>query len=285
MIRRTWNCLCLSAALAGTLLGVNVASAYTPNLFLADNNRWPGAIIKVTREGERDWHVVNPADLPRDAREAVPRIGSVAISPRGEVFYCSGLDGLIYKLEGGRPIVVHHHGPPVRDLGFGSQPDILFFSVVRTPQNGEPLTDGEIYRKNVRTGDYGRLGVVRQDEVGGNWWGSLAVHRGQLYISTMGRTSRILRQRTTGWETLMEASSHVIQGIDFENGGDLYFVAGTGMIHRSTNLRDIENVTESRDSRFVDLALEPEGASDLPGLGIEAADAFLRTGDLATGRP
>jgi hypothetical protein len=57
------------------------------------------------------------------------------------------------------------------------------------------------------------------------------------------------------------------------------------MIHRSTNLRDIENVTESRTSRFADLALQPEAAAEVAGMGIEVSDALLRTGDFATRRP
>ena len=277
--------LSLFVLVAGIPLCPGQIAKGAPDLLLADNHRSPGAIIEITRGGERDRFAVNPAALPKEAREAIPKVGSVAISPSNEVFFCSGLDGFVWKLERGRQVAVHQHGPTVRDLAFGAHRDMLFFTVVRTPQNDEQLADGEIFRKNIRTGEIGRVGVVRQEDVGGNWWGSIAIHRGQLYVSTMGRTSRILRQRSTGWEMLLGTSEVELQGIDFESNGDLYLVAGSGKVFRSTNLRDLETAAESHDARFSDIALEPEPAADVPGLGIEISDAFLRTGDYFHRRP
>jgi len=47
---------------------------------------------------------------------------------------------------------------------------VALVSVVPTPQNGEPLADGKIYRRDLWAGEPSEFAVVRQSQVGGNWW-------------------------------------------------------------------------------------------------------------------
>ncbi len=93
-----------------------------------------GTLLRwVSRMGRRDLppqHLPLPTDLSR--------IASIAVSRRNVAYVNSGLDGVIYRTDGQTITPVYDHHDQVRQLAFGPSNNILYFSVVPTPQASSP---------------------------------------------------------------------------------------------------------------------------------------------------
>ncbi len=78
------------------------------------------------------------------------KLGQIAVAPEGKVYFASGLDGsIMHLLDNRHEIQVMEFDGQIRDLACSSEEHTIYFSVVPTPQNGEPLADGKIYRRDL----------------------------------------------------------------------------------------------------------------------------------------
>src|SRR4029079_3767023 len=108
--------------------------------------------------------------LPAKPNPAYPRaamkIAQVAADRKGRVYFASGLDGYVFHLLDGSHEVVSFEFPgQIRDIDCGREPHAIYFSVVPTPQNGEPLADGKIYRRDFWDGQPSEEATVRQSQI------------------------------------------------------------------------------------------------------------------------
>jgi hypothetical protein len=142
------------------------------------------------------------------------KLGQVAVGPDHKVYFASGLDGYVLHLLDGMHEVVSFEFPgQVRDLETGAEEHTVYFSVVATPQNGEPLADGKIYRRDMWAGQPSEFATVRQSQIGGNWWGTFAIQHGTVYIATFESPSRVFKLTTSGPEQVFGANRFQIHGL------------------------------------------------------------------------
>ena len=117
------------------------------------------------------------------------------------MYFVSGLDGYVIHLLDGRNEVLSFEYPgQIRDIDSGNEEHTVYFSVVPTPQNGEPLADGKIYRRDLWAGQPSEAATIRQADIGGNWWGTFAIQDGTTYIATFESPSRIFKLTSDGPE-------------------------------------------------------------------------------------
>ena len=247
-----WVCL----ALAFLTLGVARSAAAAEDLYLTDGRSFPGQLWFV-RAGspERLIHrrevTVNPAH-PR----AAMRLGQVAVGPDGKVYFASGLDGyVIHLLDGRNEVLSFEFAGQVRDLACSDEEHTVYFSVVPTPQNGEPLADGKIYRRDIWAGQPSEVATIRQSQVGGNWWGTFTVRDNVFYLATLDSPSRIIKLTTGEPEPFATADGYKIQGLASGPDGAFYFTDGGEKVYRTADFRSIELVFQG-SRPFTDVSLK-----------------------------
>jgi hypothetical protein len=195
-------------------------------------------------------------------REAVPdrafpnaimKLAQVAVGPDGKLFYASGLDGsVMHLLDGRNEIQSFEFAGQVRDLAATGEEHTLYFSVVATPQNGEALADGKIYRRDLWEGRPSEVVTVRQADVGGNWWGTFTIREGAVYVATFGEQSRIYKVTSEGAQLAFEARVP-ITGLSVDPAGDFLFASGDGNVYKTRDFVDIETVLRS-EGRVTDVS-------------------------------
>jgi hypothetical protein len=144
----------------------------------------------------------------------------------------------------------------VRDIDCGGEPHTVYFSVVPTPQNGEPLADGKLYRRDLWAGQPSEVATVSQSQIGGNWWGTFAIQGGVTYLATLESPSRIFKLTSGGVERVFPENSHRIQGLSAGDDGAYYFCDGTDHVYRTTDFQNVE-VAFRGARNFTDAAALP----------------------------
>ena len=246
----------------GILTIACTAAASAEDLFLTDGKAFPGQLwLSQAGISERSIHrrpaVANPA-VPH----AVMKLGQVAVGPEGDVYFCSGLDGYVIHLKDGQhEVQSFEFGGQVRDLACTGEEHTLYFSVVATPQDGQPLGDGKIYRRDLWDGRPAEIATVRQADIGGNWWGCFTVRNGAIYIATHEDRSRLFKLTSDGPQAVYPDNTFSIRGLSTAADGSFYFVNGSDKVYRTTTFADAE-VAFSSERPFTDVSLRGiEGAA------------------------
>lgn len=261
-MKKSFRRICLSLGVLVSLASPTIAAA--EDLFLASNVELPGKLwLSQGGTAERLIHAragkADPA-FPR----AIMKLAQVAVSPDNKVYYCSGLDGSIMHLLNGRhEIQILEINGQIRDLACTNEPQTIYYSVVPTPQNGEPLADGAIYRRDMGEGSPTIVATIRQADVGGNWWGTFTISNGAIYISTLEDSSRIFRVAGDNASSFATANGFRIHGLSACGDGSFYFVNGSDKVFRTTNFAAAESVLATI-RRFSDVALRTLADSPRP---------------------
>jgi hypothetical protein len=237
--------------------GLSCASAAASDLLLADGKTFPGQLWQ-SRNGQPERSIFLEQATPNRAYpNAVMKIGHVAIGPDRKAYFASGLDGyVLHLLDRTNEVVSFEFPGQIRDLDTGGEEHTVYFSVVATPQNGEPLADGKIYRRDLWAGQPSEVFTVVQSQIGGNWWGTFAVQNGMAYIATRDKPSRVFRLSSAGPEPIEVGNRFQIEGLTSAADGSFYFTDGTPTVYRTTDFDTSETIY--RGSRpFSDVAIEP----------------------------
>lgn len=231
-------------------------SSRADDFFLASGSDLPGKIfLSQGGSAERVRHAragkADPA-FPN----AIMKVGQVAVGADSKIYFCSGLDGYVmHLLDGRHEIAVFEFDGQIRDLACTGEVDTVYFSVVPTPQNGEPLADGKIYRRNFGDGRPTVVATVRQADVGGNWWGTFTIKDGDIYIATLEADSRIFKVGGDAVAEIARANGFRIQGLTAGGDNAFLFVTGAGKVYRTVDFAAIEPVlTTARRLTDVNLA-------------------------------
>jgi hypothetical protein len=221
---------------------LSAGRARCAEFWLADQKAFPGKIwFTGGGDSERLVHQRHAAAEPAFPR-AIMKVGQVASAPDGAFYFCSGLDGSVLALLNGRhEVLSFEFDGQVRDIATGGEEHVVYFSVVPTPQNGEPLADGKIYRRDIWQGAPEEVTTIRQADVGGNWWGTFTVRDGTIYIVTNDRTSRLFRLTSSAPAQVFTANDRNIAGL--EAASDHFLVVDTnGQVLRTTDFASFETV-------------------------------------------
>lgn len=186
--------------------------------------------------------------------QATMKIAHAIVGPDGKLYFVSGLDGYVIQLLDGRNEVLSFEFPgQIRDLDSGNEEHTVYFSVVPTPQNGEPLADGKIYRRDLWAGQPTETATIRQADIGGNWWGTFTIQDGTTYIATFESPSRIFKLTTAGPEPVFTSNWFRIHGLTATNDGSFLFTDGTNKVYRTRDFVTVEPMLQS-DRNFTDVA-------------------------------
>jgi hypothetical protein len=251
-----------SFACGAFVLGYSFSCAISSadTFILADGRAFPGQIWQ-SQNGAAERSIfrfdakANPA-YPR----AAMKIAKVAADPAGKIYFASGLDGYVmHLLDGKNEVVSFEFGGQVRDLDCGGEDHTVYFSVVPTPQNSEPLADGKIYRRDLWAGGPSEAATVPQSQVGGNWWGTFAIQNGTTYIATLDSPSRLFKLTSAEPEAAFPANRFKIQGLTSTPDGRFIFTDGAGNVYRTADFENVETVFQG-NQKFTDAAVR----SDIP---------------------
>jgi hypothetical protein len=225
------------------IFAARATHAWSADYWLADQQAFPGGIWHAADgdAGERLIHRRQPTADPVFPR-AFMKVGQIAAAPDGEFYFCSGLDGCVLALLDGRhEVLSFEFGGQIRDLSCGGEEHVVYFSVVPTPQNDEPLPDGKIYRRDLWAGEAAEVATIHQAEVGGNWWGTFCVRERVIYLATTEPRSRLFRVTGAAPEAIYPNNTRRILGL--EANGEAFVVAdGTGEIVRTIDFTSFEPV-------------------------------------------
>jgi hypothetical protein len=214
----------------------------------------------VSGGAERSIHRREATANPAYSRAAM-KIGQVTIGPDGKIYYVSGLDGYVmHLLDRRHEIHIFEFAGQIRDIDCGGEEHTVYFSVVPTPQNSEPLADGKIYRRDLWAGQPHEVATVRQADIGGNWWGTFAVKDGSIHIATLERPSRLFKVGTGAPQPVFTANQHEIHGFTTTHDGKFVFANNTGKIFRTADFVTVEPVLVGGQN-FTDVAVEPASTS------------------------
>lgn len=249
------------ALVACGLLHSNVRAG---DLLLTDARAFPGQLWQ-SRGGQPERAIFRQQPIANRAYpNAAMKLGQVAVGSDRKIYFASGLDGYVLHLLGrSNEVVSFEFAGQVRDLDAGGEEHTVYFSVVPTPQNGAPLADGKIYRRDLWAGQPSEAATVSQSQIGGNWWGTFAIHNGTTYIATFENPSRIFKLTSAGPEQVFVANRFKIQGLTSAADGSFYFVDGTANVYRTSDFENVETVF--RGGRpFTDVAVEEAAATTRP---------------------
>jgi hypothetical protein len=211
-------------------------------LWLASQQAFPGKIWQLDGSGTPQLsHQRNPtADAAFPT--AVMKVGQVAAAPDEAFYFCSGLDGNVLSLLSGRhEVLSFEFAGQIRDLSCGNEEHAVYFSVVPTPQNGAPLADGKIYRRDIWQGAPTEVATIRQTDVGGAWWGAFTVRDGVITLVTTEPTSKLYRLTGSSPEPVFTNNTRRIVGIEAEDGHYLV-VDGDGQVLKTADFTNFEPV-------------------------------------------
>jgi hypothetical protein len=192
--------------------------------WVADQRAFPGAIWQVDAAGQ--GHLLHRREAQADPAfpRAIMKVAQVAAAPDGSFYFCSGLDGCVLALLDNRhEVLCFEFDGQIRDIACGGEDHVVYFSVVPTPQDGEPLADGKIYRRDLWLGQPAEVATIRQADVGGNWWGTFCVRDGVIYLATTEPTSRLFQLTSGTPEAVFPGNTRRIMG--FEPFADGFVVA------------------------------------------------------------
>ena len=246
----------------GTLMFAILGMARAEDFFLAAGGDMPGKLwLSEGGTAERIRHA--RAGRPDPAfPNAIMKVGQIAVTADHKIFFCSGLDGsLMHLLDGRHEIQVFEFDGQIRDLACTGEAEVIYFSVVPTPQNGEPLADGKIYRRHFGEGRPTVVATIRQADVGGNWWGAFTIKDGAIHIATLENDSRIFKVAGDSVTEVGRSNGHKIRGLTVGGDGAFYFVDGNGKVFKTTNFQTAESVLATgRRLTDVNLAAPADGA-------------------------
>jgi hypothetical protein len=240
------------------------AAVVAEDLYLAEANVFPGRLL--VSEGGTAERVVHRRQ-PRPDRaypSAVMKLQHIAVGPDGKVYYCSGLDGsLMHLLDGRNEIQSFEFSGQIRDLACTGEEHTVYFSVVPTPQNSEPLADGKIYRRDFWDGSATEVATVRQADVGGNWWGAFAIHDGVIYVATLDERSRFFKLTGDGPQPVFADNAFRVTGFTPGAGGEFFFTTGDGNVYRTSDFASADAVLRT-DRRLSDVSVRAASESPRP---------------------
>lgn len=225
---------------ASFLVVTGFAAAFGQDLYLADAAHFPG-VLWLSREG-RPERVVHRRDVKplASAPGMIPRLAQVCVLPGGKQFFCSGLDGYVFHNLNGHEVVSGDHKQQVRDLAPGDDDHTYYFSVVSTPQNGEPLAEGRIYRHDLYDGGPRLVATVKQEIVGNDWWGTFARKGEDFYVVTLRSPVRIYRLNGADAELKWESAERRVTALTFDGDGQPVIASGGTDIIRLRDFTDAQ---------------------------------------------
>jgi hypothetical protein len=230
-------------------------------LFLTDGRAFPGELWRSQSGAPAQRIHRREATANRAYPQAAMKLGQVAVGPDHKIYFASGLDGyVLHLLDGVNEILAFEYPGQVRDLDSGNEEHTVYFSVVPTPQNGAPLADGRIDRRDLWAGQPNEVATIRQADVGGNWWGTFAIQNGTVYVATLETPSRIFKLTTAGPEQVFTANRFKIQGLAASPDGKFLFTDGSNNVYRTADFDTVEPAVQA-DRPFTDVAVELPTAS------------------------
>ena len=240
------------------------SSLQAEDLFLTDGSEMPGKLWLSTNGNPMSPVHARQGRPDRAYPNAIMKLQQVAVTPDNKVFFCSGLDGsMMHLLDGRHEIQSFEFEGQVRDLACTGENDTVYFSVVPTPQNGAPLADGTIYRRNFGEGQPTVVATVRQADVGGNWWGTFTIRNGEIFIATLESSSRIFRVAGDNVTPAFETRGVKLSGLTAGADGAFYYTTGEGKVFKTTDFSMAESVL-STPRRLTDVAVRPAVGSPRP---------------------
>jgi hypothetical protein len=247
------------AAIGLTVCTINVVRG--EEFYLASTHSWPGAVWR-SEHGlpEREVHL-RPAAPLVSAPGSVPRIANIAVTADDKQYYCSGLDGYILHNLRGHDVVTCKFEGQIRDLAIGREDHTIYFSVVATPVNGAPLADGKLYKYDWYTGGPIELATVKQQQVGGNWWGAFAIHDGSFHLATLEDSSKIFRLDGADALPIHSKTGFRITGFTISSEGEYFFATGEAQVFRTFDFQRVHSALATR-RRITDVTIPGQGKSE-----------------------
>lgn len=178
---------------------------------------------------------------------AIMKVAQVAVTPEGNIYFSSGLDCYVMHLLDGRHEIVAFPeiNGQIRDIACTSEEHTVYYSVVPTPQDGAPLADGVIYRRDIWEGSPTAVATIRQSDVGGNWWGTFTIRDGVIYLATTEESSRIMLITNGSIQPFAIANGNRIAGISVNQEGKFHFACGDGRVFATDDFTTVSVVHES----------------------------------------
>jgi outer membrane protein assembly factor BamB len=237
--------------------------ATAEDFYLADGNLFPGQLLLSGAGGVERLIHRREAVANRAYPKAAMKLAQVAVGPGGKIYFASGLDGYVmHLLDGRNEIASFEFDGQIRDLACADNDHTVYFSVVPTPQNGEPLADGKIYRRDLWAGQPSEVATIRQAEVGGNWWGTFAIRDGVYYLTTFENPSRIYKLASTTPELVAELPFK-INGLAASADGNFYFTDGSDKVYRTADFHSVETALRG-EHQFTDAASPAVASPAIP---------------------
>lgn len=237
--------------------------AIAADFYLAEGNLFPGQLF-LNRDGSIEQSIHRrEAVANRAYPKAATKLAQVAVAPGGKVFFTSGLDGYVmHLLDGRNEIASFEFAGQIRDLASADNDHTVYFSVVPTPQNGEPLADGKIYRRDLWAGQPSEVATIRQADIGGNWWGTFAIRDGIYYLTTFENPSRIYKLTSNTPELVAEVP-YKVTGLTASPDGNFYFTDGTNQVYRTRDFQTVEPAFRG-EHKFTDVAVPVVAGPAIP---------------------
>lgn len=254
----------LGSFAAGWLLLAAGGNVLAEDLYLAEGNVFPGRLqLSEGFTAERLIH--NRATRPDPAYpRAVTKLAQVAVGPEGKIYFCSGLDGsLMHLLDGRNEIQACEFPGQIRDLACSGEEHTVYFSVVPTPQNGEPLADGKIYRRDFWDGRPTEVATIRQADIGGHWWGTFTISGGAIYLATLEPQSRLFKLTEGRPVQVFLDNTARIQGLAAGYDGSFFVATGGARVYRTADFQHFEPVLAT-SRNLTDVALRAAADSPRP---------------------
>ncbi len=232
------------ATLCVSVLLIN--SAYSHDLWLASGREFPGR-LRLSEGGTVSQVIHSRNDTPNPAYpNAVMKVAQIAVGPNQAVYFCSGLDGsLMHLLDGHHEIQSFEVAGQIRDLACTSEDHTVYYSVVPTPQDIAPLSDGHIYRRDLWEGNPQLVATIRQADVGGNWWGTFTIRDSEIYLATIYQPSRLFKWSSGTLAPEFPANQYHIKGLSVSTDGDFLFVDGSGKVWQTRDFSGVSPVLET----------------------------------------
>jgi hypothetical protein len=242
-----------------------LTSVTATELFLAEAGALPG---KLWRSSESTGAgIIHRRAARPDAAfpHAIMQLNQNAVGAEGVHYYCSGLDGcLMHLLNGRNEIMLFEYPGQIRDLATTDEEHAVYFSVVATPQNGEPLADGQILRRDMWEGQPSVLATVRQADVGHNWWGTFALQDDAIYLATLDSPSKLFRMVPgEAPQQVFTENTHNIRGLTADPQGGFYFTTTSGDAYRTDDFQTVTPVLHG-ERHWADVAAQPVVAAPNP---------------------